>query len=142
MTLRPACSECFDGMVSVIGLILGLLAVASRTLIVHDAIALAVASAVSMGAGEYLSDRAGGIRLATTMAVATLVGTLAPILPFLVFSKPQAVVGAGVLMTCFAIWIAQMRSRTEPRLRSYVVTFSILAAAIGVTLLVTLAFNA
>lgn len=134
----PAVFGVFDGMVSVIGVILGLLATADTHTILAGAIGLAAASAASMGAGEYLGDVKHSWRNAGIMGFATLVGTLVPIIPFLFLPKVHAVIGASIFTIVAACWIAEKRSKYEPRSKSYLETFVILAIALCVTIVVAL----
>ena len=119
-------------MVSVIGVILGLLAASPRT-ILAGAVGLAAASGASMGAGEYLADQSRSVRNATVMMVATLAGTLVPIVPFIFLTKAWAVPSAGLAAAGAAVWIAEQRAKSESRVRSYVETFTILVGSLLVT---------
>lgn len=134
--LSEAIFGSYDGLISVIGVIVGLLS-SSRHTILAGAIGLAVASAVSMGAGEYLGDEGRNYRRAGIMAAATLIGTLVPIIPFLLFAKTTAIVGAAILALILAGWISWVRSKSEPTLRSWIETYSILAISITITFAVT-----
>lgn len=89
-----------DGLVSVLGVILGLLATSPHT-IVRAAVGLAAASSASMGAGEYLGDANRSVGRAARMAGATLIGTLAPIVPFVLLPKGPAIVAAAALTVLF-----------------------------------------
>ena len=100
-----------------------------------SAIGLAAASAVGMAAGEYLGDATRNLRRAAVMGVATIIGTMGPVLPFMMLTKDTAIVVAIVLVT---------RSRSPSRARAhvtsgraYVETFGVLFLAAGVTALVS-----
>src|SRR5215469_7926541 len=74
----------FDGMTSTLGVVAGLLATnSSAPHIVAGAIGIAVAATIGMGAGQYLSDGDRNVRKAIVMAVATLIGSVLPAIPFL-----------------------------------------------------------
>ena len=90
--LREAIFGSFDGMTSTLGVVAGLLATnATAPKILAAAIGIAVAATVGMGAGQYLSDGARNMRRAVVMAVATLIGSVLPAIPF-VFGDSRACV--------------------------------------------------
>jgi VIT1/CCC1 family predicted Fe2+/Mn2+ transporter len=129
----------FDGVVSVIGVIVGLLA-GPASMIVAGAFGLAVASAVGMGAGEFLGDPDRRLGRSAVMAGATAVGTVLPILPFVVFSKRPAFLVS--LLICLAICAVIGRTRAaesnKAKVRAYVETFSIFLFAALLTGVVTM----
>jgi VIT1/CCC1 family predicted Fe2+/Mn2+ transporter len=124
----------FDGVVSVIGVIVALLA-GPTAIMVDAAIGLAAASAVGMAAGEYLGDHARSLRKAAVMGLATIVGTLCPIVPFIVLPKKSAIVVAVVIVIVISVIIS--RSREGSTLRAYAETFGVLILAAGITALVS-----
>jgi VIT1/CCC1 family predicted Fe2+/Mn2+ transporter len=116
---REAIFGSFDGMTSTLGVVAGLLATRSTAPhIVAGAIGIAVAATVGMGAGQYLSDGQRNLRKALVMAVATLIGSVLPALPF-VFGTSLACVLASAAITLLA-------SAVIGHYRGYVVTYSIL----------------
>ena len=125
----------FDGVISVIGVIVALLA-RPTPIIVDAAIGLAVASAVGMAAGEYLGDDTRNLRRAFVMGLATIVGTMCPVVPFMIFAKDLAMVIAVVLVLAVSLAIARARALTSSSL-AYVETFGVLLLAAGVTALVS-----
>ena len=109
----------FDGMTSTLGVVAGLLATKSTSQhIVAGAIGIAVAATVGMGAGQYLSDGERNVRKASVMALATLVGSVLPALPF-VFGAFTACVLASAGITILA-------SAVIGHYRGYLVTYAIL----------------
>lgn len=124
----------FDGTVSVLGVIIGL-AAASSGKIVAAAIGLAAAAAISMGFGEFLGDNKSSILQAITMGIATLFGTLVPILPFIFLSKTPAFYLAGALTLLLGIVIGYFRDKGW---KGYIQTILMLIAAVGITIAVTL----
>jgi len=78
---------------------------------VVSAIGLAAASAVGMAAGEYLGDATRNLRRAAVMGVATIIGTMGPVLPFMMLTKDTAIVVAIVLVTAISLAIARARPR-------------------------------
>jgi len=124
--LREAIFGSFDGMTSTLGVVAGLLAThAAAPKIVAAAIGIAVAATVGMGAGQYLSDGARNLRSAIVMAVATLVGSVIPAVPFL-FGDSRACVATSIAVTALgAAFIGHYRG--------YLVTYTILIVVSIVT---------
>lgn len=122
----------FDGMTSTLGVVAGLLATkTSATHVVAAAIGIAVAATVGMGAGRYLSDGQRNLRKAVVMALATLVGSVLPALPFL-FGTSNACVLASIGITLLA-------SAVIGHYRGYLVTYAILAVVSALTIGLSLA---
>jgi len=122
----------FDGTTSVAG-ILG--AVGTHpALLLHPVIGLAVASAVGMGAGEWLSETKTRWPVVGIMALATLVGTILPAIPMLLFTGIAPVVVSVALGLVMALLIGRLRSRTQG-VRAYGQTVSVLLAATALALL-------
>jgi hypothetical protein len=139
--LSEAAFGVFDGMTSVSGIVFALLARA-ESVIVAASVGLAVASAIGMGLGEYLSDRkaAGAVKRAAVMAAATAVGTLAPVIPFFVASsKMTALAIGGVIAFLLTTGIGKIRDRG---LVGYAVSYAVLAVACITVVLVSLAIPA
>jgi VIT1/CCC1 family predicted Fe2+/Mn2+ transporter len=131
--LKEAIFGSFDGMTSTLGVVAGLLAThASASKIVAASIGIAVAATVGMGAGQYLSDGAKNLRNAVVMAVATLIGSVIPAVPFL-FGDSRACIAASIAVTAVA-------AAFIGHYRGYLVTYSILivvsAVTVGLSILV------
>ncbi len=125
--LREAIFGSFDGMTSTLGVVAGLLATdATAPKILAAAIGIAVAATVGMGAGQYLSDGARNMRRAIVMAVATLIGSVLPAIPFF-FGDSHACVAASIAITALAAGIIG-------HYRGYLVTYSILIIVSVVTI--------
>lgn len=126
----------FDGMTSVTGVIFALLS-RGETAIILAAVGLAIASAIGMGAGEWLSDSSGpgSLRRAAVMAGATVIGTAVLVVPFLLLPKTPALIVAGFLAVLLGAVIGHARRKG---VRGYVVTYGILVTAASVTVLVSL----
>jgi len=125
--LREAIFGSFDGMTSTLGVVSGLLAThASAPKLVAAAIGIAVAATVGMGAGQYLSDGARNVRKAVVMAVATLIGSVIPAVPFL-FGDSRACIGASIAVTVLGAGFIG-------HYRGYLVTYSILVIVSVVTI--------
>lgn len=131
--LKAATSEgvfgSFDGACSTVGVLAGLIVVGSPSHAVLVACAgLAVASAASMCAGDYLAGKS--IRLSVVMGLATLVGSLVPAVPVIAFPGLLGVLLAVLLVALLGAAIAEVRSRTGTgRLHGYLSTFTVLIAA-------------
>ena len=124
--LKEAIFGSFDGMTSTLGVVAGLLAThASAPKIVAAAIGIAVAATVGMGAGRYLSDGQRSLRNAVVMAVATLVGSVVPAVPFL-FGDSRASIAASIGVTALAAGVIG-------HYRGYLVTYAILIVVSVVT---------
>lgn len=128
----------FDGLVSVSGVIIGLLSAANGTLL-SGAIGLAAASTVSMAAGEYLGDPERNVGRSAVMAVGTAVGTVSPIIPFVFLDRVPAVVVAVAVGLIFCSIIAWYRGTVDnQKTRSFVETYGVFVVSIAVTAVVTL----
>jgi VIT1/CCC1 family predicted Fe2+/Mn2+ transporter len=113
-------------MTSTLGVVAGLLATsATAPKILAAATGIAVAATIGMGAGQYLSDGERNLRLAIVMAVATLVGSVLPALPF-AFGNSTACVLASIAITLAAGGVIG-------HYRGDVVTYSILVVVSAVT---------
>jgi len=67
------------------------------------------------------------------MGVASIFGVMAVAVPFFYLHGPAALVTSLALALALAIAIAQRRTPELGRARAYLVTFGVLAVAIGVT---------
>jgi VIT1/CCC1 family predicted Fe2+/Mn2+ transporter len=122
----------FDGMTSTLGVVAGLLATKTgATHVVAAAIGIAVAATVGMGAGQYLSDGQRNLRKALVMALATLVGSVLPALPFL-FGTTTACILASIGITLLA-------SAVIGHYRGYLITYAILVVVSALTIGLSLA---
>ena len=123
---REAIFGSFDGMTSTLGVVAGLLATkSSAPHIVAGAIGIAVAATVGMGAGQYLSDGKRNVRKAVVMAVATLIGSVLPAVPF-AFGSSTACVVASLAITVLAAAVIG-------HYRGYLVTYAILIVVSALT---------
>ena len=123
---REAILGSFDGMTSTLGVVAGLLATnASAPKILAAAIGIAVAATVGMGAGQYLSDGERNTKRALVMALATLVGSALPAIPF-AFGDSLACILASLAITVLAATVIG-------HYRGYVVTYAILVVVSVVT---------
>ncbi len=124
--LREAIFGSFDGMTSTLGVVAGLLATkANASHIVAGAIGIAVAATIGMGAGQYLSDEQRNLRKAFVMAVATLIGSILPAIPFF-FGRSTACIVVSIVITLLAAGVIG-------HYRGYVVTYGILIVVSALT---------
>lgn len=127
----------WDGTVSVTGLIFGLLIHKSpESAIAVGGIGAAISACVSMATGEF--EKGEGpwqerLKVAATMLVATLVGSLVPIWPFFLFSKPVALLVAAVGCVGVAGWIGWSKRHG---LKGYISVYLTLLMAVSLTLAV------
>ena len=127
--LRQAVFGAFDGLASAIGMIAAVALTGHDSTLIVAAVALAVGSAVSMAAGEWLSDADASTRRALVMGAATLAGSILPAMPFALGNGAAAVGGCGALTVAAGCAIAEVRPGA--RWRSYRLTFGVLAVACG-----------
>lgn len=119
----------FDGLTSTISMIgAAVIAGTLRGLGVY-AVGLAVGAAWSMGSGQYLSDPQRRVHLAVVMALATLAGSIAPAVPFLVGGGTAIDVAAACALT-LAVGAAIAELRPGSRAASYRLTFAVLAVGV------------
>jgi hypothetical protein len=127
----------FDGTCSALGVIVATAATGNAKAVVVAAVALAVGAAVSMGAGEWLSDTQADRRKAVVMALATLAGSILPAVPFFALRGTLAWLCCGAVTLGLGAVIAEVRPGGA--LRSYMLTFTVLILASGLAVATSLA---
>lgn len=126
----------FDGATSLVGVLAGLIATHSTpSTILATSAGLAVASAVGMAFGDFLS---GANRVeALVMGAATFVGSFLPALPIVLFAGWLGYALAGVILLGMGIAIAEINP--QPRRAAYTSTGLMLlftsALSVGAALL-------
>jgi VIT1/CCC1 family predicted Fe2+/Mn2+ transporter len=127
----------FDGVVSVIGFVFGLMVHHSpEAAIAIGGLGGAISATISMGTGQFEStEGAWHKRLvnALFMALFTLGGSLMPVWPFFVFSKPVAITVAAFCCLAVAGWIGYEKRKGVV---GFVIAYATLLAAAGFALLV------
>lgn len=127
----------FDGMTSLLGLLAGaLVAHASTHALLLEVLGLAVASAVGMAAGDYLSGKS--LALSLVMGAATLLGSVLPAVPVLVLHGATGQACGVVVALSLAAVIAEVRSRETGRARGYLSTGIVLILTAGLSIAVAL----
>lgn len=117
--MRDATSEAIfgaaDGMVSLIGLVAGaMVAHASPAALLTMAGGAAAAAAISMAGGDWLCGKT--IKLSAVMGVATLIGSLVPVLPIVFLPGLAGVLLAVALTLLLGVGISEARSQaTGPK---------------------------
>lgn len=137
LDVRDSVFGVFDGTTSVLGVILTVGLTHSHALLLA-AVGLAVSSAVGMAGGEWLSDNGKSRTSAVTIGVATAIGTLLPVLPFIVLSGTAAIVCGLVAILVVGAGIAVVRGNTW---RNWVQTFAILGLAAGASAIAAIALG-
>lgn len=132
----------FDGTVSLVGLVFGLIiAHASRHDFILTGLGAAISATVSMSTGQFEAAKGTArARLAssTAMGVATMVGSLLPIAAFFWLARTPSLVISGALCLIAATWVGfEKRKTMDGTLRwycGYASSFGFLLGAAGVTL--------
>jgi VIT1/CCC1 family predicted Fe2+/Mn2+ transporter len=130
----------FDGTTSALGVIVATAATGNAKAVIVASVALAVGAAVSMAAGQWLSDTKRSLRRALVMGLATLLGSILPAVPFFAVSGFLAWVCCGVVTVALASLIAEVRPGAP--LPSYAITFTVLTVAAGLAIAASLAAGA
>lgn len=136
--LRPAVFGTFDGLTSVLGILLSLRG--HPDWVLPSALGLAVAEGVGMAAGEWLSDSGSGLTASGVIGTATALGSLLPAVPFALLPMPWAAVASALVLVALGVGIATVRSRDRSWGRALLETFGVLLAAlvaVGVCMAVT-----
>lgn len=132
LDLGEAIFGSFDGLTSAVGVVLGAMiaGAATKTLFIAG-IGLAVAAAVSMGGGEWLGDTEGSRRKAVIMGLATLVGSMVPIAPYLFASGRLALFCSAAATVALSLGVARARHQLArcSVWRAYGATYGVLFAA-------------
>lgn len=116
-----------DGVITVLGLLVGLLVSGqSRTAVWHAALAAGTAAFVGMTSGRYLSEN-DGWRPAVACGLATFAGTAIPAVPYLFAGGWIALTPALALVCVIAGVVAWLRP--ERSVVAVMETYGVLAAA-------------
>jgi hypothetical protein len=130
----------FDGLVSIIGFVFGLLlGHASPHLIAIGGLGGAVSATVSMSCGTYESEDGAWHRKlgnAAVMACATFVGSMVFVWSFFVFSRDIALGVGGLGALAVATFIGHEKAQGRP---GYLKAYAVLFCAVGLTLAVVAA---
>ncbi len=125
----PAIFGSFDGTASLLGVTVFLL-IRHPALAFPAALAGALGSALSMAAGEWLSDSGSGLAASAVMGTATFTGALLPAVPFAFGTGPVAVAMLAVICLAISSAVAFMRpGRSRPLALAETIGLLILVAA-------------
>lgn len=125
----------FDGVVSIIGFVFGLLVHHSpESAIAMGGLGGAIAAAVSMGTGEYekhVGNWRQSLSVAVVMFVASLCGAAVAIWPFFVLGTGAALAASATGCLLVATWIGYQKRQG---LRGYLMAYGTITAAAIITL--------
>jgi VIT1/CCC1 family predicted Fe2+/Mn2+ transporter len=119
----------FDGLTSLIGVLLPLLGRGDAATLIRTALGLALAEAVGMAAGAWLSDSDEGPAVASVIGTATGLGTLLPTIPFGLLPLPTARLACIAIIGALTMLIALVRARERGLRRALAETALVLALA-------------
>jgi VIT1/CCC1 family predicted Fe2+/Mn2+ transporter len=133
--IQSATFGTFDGATSSYGVTFAMFAQHQHPVaFVAPIVGLAIASAAGMGGGEAASGEGEDLgRRAVVMAVASIFGVIVVALPFFYLHGVAALVISLALAVALGIAIALRRSGDLGRRKAWILTFGVLAVAIGVT---------
>lgn len=126
VSVKNAIFGLFDGLTVVLGVIIGLYS-HHPGLIFKSALCVGVAEALGMGAAEWLSETKSGLRGPLTIGLSTLMGTVLPVLPFLLMSRATAATVTASVFLLSALAIATARAQEKKFVRSAIESVGILA---------------
>lgn len=124
----------FDGVTAIMGVLVALVSKGSSAILLA-AIGLAIAEAVGMGAGEFLSDSDTGIKGSAAIGLGAVAGILAPVIPWLFVHGSVALISSIMIALLIGILIGKLRSKG---LRGYIESLGVLLLAGGLTTIFTL----
>jgi VIT1/CCC1 family predicted Fe2+/Mn2+ transporter len=144
--LKPSIFGMFDGLTSLLGVLIPLLAF-SHVLVFVTCIGLAVSSAISMGLGEYLSSdksipKRTRLRSATYMGIFTAIGCFAPVIPFAFIGGTVALWSAVGIYIGMTFVVAYMKKEDLGWKTALVQTFAVSIVAVALVICATLALPA
>jgi hypothetical protein len=134
--IQPAVFGTFDGITSLLGVLLGL--ASHPALVLTAAIGVGTAEAVGMAAGQWQSDSDDGLGAAAVIGAATGAGCIAPALPYAVLHGTAAAGSSAALILAITAAIGVARADAGRRARAVAQSYAILAAVAAVVLAVHL----
>lgn len=127
--VRPAVFGAFDGLTAVLGVLLTL--TGHPSLVIPTAAGVAIAEAIGMFFGEWLSDSDNGFGASAVIGAASLVGSMGPALPWAWLSGSSAITASAAVLVGLAAAITVLRGAERGWLRAATETYGILAVAIA-----------
>lgn len=119
-----------DGLVNVLGLVLGVAgATLSSNIVIISGIVATVAESVSMAAVAYTSSKAAKeyytsikhkmhmhefgdpLKSAWTVGISTIIGSLVPLIPFFIFSIRNAIIISLVFSACVLFFVGALKAK-------------------------------
>lgn len=134
--IQPAVFGTFDGVTSLLGVLLGL--AGHPGIILTAAVGVGTAEAVGMAAGQWQSDSDDGLGAAAVIGAATGAGCIVPALPYAVLHGSAAVAGSAGLILAATAAIGAARADAGHRARTIAQSYAILAAVAAVVFAVHL----
>jgi VIT1/CCC1 family predicted Fe2+/Mn2+ transporter len=133
----------FDGMCCVLGVIAAGYATGDIHALLLSVIGLALAEAIAMAGGSYLSELVDvqRIRHAVIIGVASAVGIMVPAFPFFFAPRNVAILLSLFLVVALAVIIAQVRVKQLGLLEAYTQTFAIVLVAATASIVATVLLN-
>jgi VIT1/CCC1 family predicted Fe2+/Mn2+ transporter len=132
---RPVIFGLCDGAMSILGVVF--YAAGHTGLVVPLAASGGLTSAVSMAAGEWLSESGNGPAAASAMGLATLAGSVIPAVPYAFLHGVAAPVVSMAACVVTAYVVGRMRGhRKHPVLETLAVLAAVLAVSVACSLLI------
>lgn len=132
---RPAVFGLADGLMSMLGVVLYL--AGHQALVFPAALSGGISSALSMAAGEWLSDSDTGLGAALVMGASAGTGAILPAVPYAVSPGPAAVAESVVICLLIGFVVALLRPRRSFPMAA-AETFGVLLAIFAAVLLLGL----
>lgn len=122
-----------DGAMSILGVVF--YAAGHQGMVVPIALSGGLCAAVSMAAGQWLSESDTGPAAAAAMGLATLAGSILPALPYAFLTGRPAPVASFALLAVVALVVGRLRRLRRHR---YAESFAVLAVVVAVAVVCAL----
>lgn len=140
--MKPSIFGMFDGLTSLLGVLIPLLASAHMLLFV-TCLGLSVSSAISMGLGEYLSSdktlpKKKRLRSSIYMGIFTGIGCFLPVVPYFFVGGTLALTLFILIYLLLTLVVAAMKSRDLGWKDALIQTFLVSVVAVVVVVAATI----
>lgn len=140
--MKPSIFGMFDGLTSLLGVLIPLLA-STHMLLFVTCLGLSVSSAISMGLGEYLSSdktlsKRSRMRSSIYMGIFTGIGCFLPVIPYIFIGGTIALVLFILIYVLLTLVVAAMKSKDLGWRNALVQTFLVSLAAVVVVVAATI----